>query len=355
LDLDAKEMKNLFPFHQTKAMQYAVVIHELEDRFGGTLRLISYHMSEIKKLPQIRQGEPDDFRGLINTVDAYLRLMDAQGGLGVGEQPMLNELILQKLVAEDHEDLETWLITAAKIKRTTVHRIRNWNNIREWATEKAFKLRQVQQASGRKARARTYTQPAITSSTQPAIAYNRPGFSPKYNYPFQKATKEFGTVVEEEEREEQENGAAANVVEGPQEESGSEVESDFYDCNHACTDACSQVYTVDDGKCAACDNDHPCHRCQTFREMTVPQRRRLIFTKKACFNCLVKGHNAQHCTSKYKCNQCGEPHHTLLHRDKKPAQQKTSGNQTNRRSGTYSSNARSNPSPQASGGGRSPQ
>ncbi|XP_055613352.1 uncharacterized protein LOC129759844 [Uranotaenia lowii] len=77
--------------------------------------------------------------------------------------------------------------------------------------------------------------------------------------------------------------------------------------------------------CFACnEKGHAIWHCTEFKALPVPQR--WDRTKRAgrCFNCLSWGHSVQKCSSKKRCSECGEAHHTLLHPvdavpEKKPA------------------------------------
>lgn len=66
-------------------------------------------------------------------------------------------------------------------------------------------------------------------------------------------------------------------------------------------------------KCQVCGDPHSVFSCDTFTQMSTPQRRDWAKANKACFNCLGSNHRVETCPSKYRCRECRRKHHTLLH------------------------------------------
>ena len=67
-------------------------------------------------------------------------------------------------------------------------------------------------------------------------------------------------------------------------------------------------------KCYSCDSAHRIERCPDFIGKSVRQRMILARYKGLCLNCLRKGHFASQCQSSFRCKQCQQPHHSLLHK-----------------------------------------
>ncbi|XP_029173242.1 uncharacterized protein LOC114942105 [Nylanderia fulva] len=65
--------------------------------------------------------------------------------------------------------------------------------------------------------------------------------------------------------------------------------------------------------CPLCKEQHPLRACPRFKGCSVEQRREQVRKRKACFNCLGQGHTTGACPSLFRCRQCNERHHTLLH------------------------------------------
>lgn len=83
---------------------------------------------------------------------------------------------------------------------------------------------------------------------------------------------------------------------------------------HAATSA------VINDKCKLCGLvKHSVFRCETFQNLSVTDRKKLVQSKGLCFNCLSTGHQQKQCTSS-NCKVCGNKHHTLLH-DSEPAKE----------------------------------
>ena len=71
----------------------------------------------------------------------------------------------------------------------------------------------------------------------------------------------------------------------------------------------------EDKKCGACDGTHQVLKCKKFKSMSVPERRKLVFDKKMCFNCLDTTHAARDCKKDPQCPTCTSKHHELVHLD----------------------------------------
>ena len=67
-------------------------------------------------------------------------------------------------------------------------------------------------------------------------------------------------------------------------------------------------------KCYICGLSHAIERCPEFTDKSVRQRSVLVRQKGHCMNCLRKGHFAAQCNSKFRCKECKQTHHTLLHK-----------------------------------------
>ncbi|XP_015765626.1 PREDICTED: uncharacterized protein LOC107344483 [Acropora digitifera] len=67
-------------------------------------------------------------------------------------------------------------------------------------------------------------------------------------------------------------------------------------------------------KCYSCGSAHRLERCPDFISKSVRQRIILAIYKGLCLNCLRKGHFATQCQSSFRCKQCQQLHHSLLHK-----------------------------------------
>ncbi|XP_055839162.1 uncharacterized protein LOC129907116 [Episyrphus balteatus] len=67
------------------------------------------------------------------------------------------------------------------------------------------------------------------------------------------------------------------------------------------------------GRCPKCSGAHPLFKCQLFKTLPVPERRKLVLRAKLCFNCMHDGHQTSSCSSTYRCHYCNDKHHSSLH------------------------------------------
>lgn len=65
--------------------------------------------------------------------------------------------------------------------------------------------------------------------------------------------------------------------------------------------------------CPICSELHFIRSCNTFLQMSIPDRRNIVKQHKVCFNCLVQGHLVPDCKNRHRCQNCNKSHHTLLH------------------------------------------
>ena len=67
--------------------------------------------------------------------------------------------------------------------------------------------------------------------------------------------------------------------------------------------------------CLLCKGDHRLGQCESFIGKSLDQRMVVIKDNGCCLRCLSRGHMSKECTSRNKCgtNNCGQPHHPLLH------------------------------------------
>ncbi|XP_056597979.1 uncharacterized protein LOC130433119 [Triplophysa dalaica] len=76
--------------------------------------------------------------------------------------------------------------------------------------------------------------------------------------------------------------------------------------------------------CLCCGDSHSIHKCQTFANKPVEEKKRLIFDNNLCFGCLRRGHNSRECRSKAICSICKKRHPTPLHEERSSAAADTS-------------------------------
>ena len=65
-------------------------------------------------------------------------------------------------------------------------------------------------------------------------------------------------------------------------------------------------------KCIFCAGDHENNCCGKAKELSLEVLKNLIKENRCCFKCLKRGHRAQFCKVKIKCDVCGKHHCTLV-------------------------------------------
>lgn len=65
--------------------------------------------------------------------------------------------------------------------------------------------------------------------------------------------------------------------------------------------------------CIFCDMvNHKALECRKVLKMPIVERRELVKSKRACFNCLQRGHQASQCRKNVSCTQCGRRHYAVI-------------------------------------------
>ena len=65
--------------------------------------------------------------------------------------------------------------------------------------------------------------------------------------------------------------------------------------------------------CPLCEGQHSLVKCSSFLKKSVDQRSDVIREKGLCYGCFKRGHMPASCLDRFTCEECGRPHHTLLH------------------------------------------
>ena len=72
-------------------------------------------------------------------------------------------------------------------------------------------------------------------------------------------------------------------------------------------------------ECSLCRPDkHPLHVCPKWSSFNINQRLGHIQAKGLCSNCLAGGHATSSCKSSYRCRECSQLHHTMIHQQPPP-------------------------------------
>ncbi|XP_011859229.1 PREDICTED: uncharacterized protein LOC105556738 [Vollenhovia emeryi] len=84
-------------------------------------------------------------------------------------------------------------------------------------------------------------------------------------------------------------------------------------------------------ECVICKGQHPLFKCVQFLSYTPERRFEFIKTSKRCYNCLAANHTLRDCKNEYRCRECQQKHHSLLHTSKSaglPCDESSSSNET---------------------------
>ncbi|XP_048576192.1 uncharacterized protein LOC116619385 [Nematostella vectensis] len=79
-----------------------------------------------------------------------------------------------------------------------------------------------------------------------------------------------------------------------------------------------QVDSPGQDRCLVCEDRHRLVYCDSFKSKPFKERRKIVYNKRLCRNCLKEGHFVDSCPSSGRCLKegCGLKHHTLLHSER---------------------------------------
>ena len=69
--------------------------------------------------------------------------------------------------------------------------------------------------------------------------------------------------------------------------------------------------TINNNYCPCCQRRHPLYKCCKLSSVTLQEENPVIQQNNICSNCLRTGHSTNHYTSKARCQQCKQKHHTI--------------------------------------------
>lgn len=68
---------------------------------------------------------------------------------------------------------------------------------------------------------------------------------------------------------------------------------------------------IDNRACKVCKGSHGVHKCQVFKKMTLPERKKCARDNELCYNCLNPSHSSRECKSS-ACRRCPDKKHNSL-------------------------------------------
>ena len=84
------------------------------------------------------------------------------------------------------------------------------------------------------------------------------------------------------------------------------------------TSFAASASTNSESTCILCKTEkHPLFACHQFKAMSHDKKISTLKSQDLCLNCLRPGHFVKQCKSLHRCRRCQNPHHTLLHVDRK--------------------------------------
>ena len=231
---------------------YDSAVRMLKDRFNRSDLIIASHLKSLRHLPMVKSShDVVGLRHLFTEIDVHTRGLGEQGQNSNHYGVFLAPMLFEKFPS----DLQLEWISDSR------HRTTDFDGLFKFL-KKAVEARE---------RCSSYGNNSSSSSSKPAEATMAAGQS-----------------------------AVA---------SSSRRSTDFRKPSVAT--ASGLVSAVQARVCNFCNASHSVFNCP----LAIPEKRRLVQTKRLCLNCLSSGHSVQDCASHHRCRVCRNAHHTSLHQD----------------------------------------
>ncbi|KAB7499740.1 hypothetical protein Anas_13690 [Armadillidium nasatum] len=147
-----------------------------------------------------------------------------------------------------------------------------------------------------------------------------PGFESFVKFVSEQARQAcFASPTLEAERETQGNGRP-NYKEAPRSKNARSFATEAAVTNNQ-RDRNVKKYT-----CIYCKQAHVLGTCNKFTNIPIQERRYFVKDRRLCLNCLRQGHVVKFCRNPNRCRTCNRPHHTLLHNETIPFEQRVPEN-----------------------------
>ena len=317
INKDKALLKAMFSTQAFTALAYKNIIYALETNFGGPSRAHAHLLKQLLKGDPLEYGSHSNVQLLRTRIDKYLELLAVHGINNMVEARTIFDIVVTNLMTE---------FQATKFREDAItHRYANPNSLEAlsgWLQERErnlqwtsthhnvdINLRQLTNKPNRKVR-------VYKISGQDSDGYEGWEDDVVHTFPTRPEKK----FIKDEIRDKRKPSTTLRVSE---EQSVSDTESlqtcseigeDFIDEEPQLLIQCLRTMGVRLPLCNVCNKErHVLHQCEVFRKMSVPDRLKLVNQQGRCDNCLHPRHRRKDCPSKFRCFECKEKHHSLLH------------------------------------------
>ena len=236
---------------------YAMIINRLEERYGGSTKLLNHYLTRIKRVAPIQEGQVDSLEELLDNANGYHAALATWGARDATTHSHYN-LLLNKFGPVLRMRYHSYMAEHPGGSDHDVEHLLHWAQmflLKPWRMEPlAFKKPQE-----RKQEHRQGQQPLRQPQDRPvAVDINkfRQQVPPGRHYQAQ-----------------------------AQQKTG----------------------------CPQCKAEHNLAQCKQFSKLEPEGRMEVVMKAAACFRCLSIGHRSRTCRVSNPCNKCKRKHHTLLH------------------------------------------
>ena len=297
LDLSSRRLYGIVPKDEYAPPTYAKLIIDLEDRFGGSDRLLNELSQEVTDHQDVIVGNVESLSTMISALFRYLKAQDELGDNSDGR--ILFRGVYKKLPRQYRLEYGRWIALHSKPSRSGLRSAKqvddqmNTSNLLEWMETHLSILRRE----------------ATICDVEREKMSNAAG---KGNKPKNSLPQKRTGSLSDESQEQSLNGSGTPPKRDCED---SEAEEYHYD-----SDTGHGYFITEEGNkgCQVCQQEHVIKRCPKFLMMTPKWRRDFIVEKrlKVCLNCLGPHHKCptpQPCPVDAEGGKCGRKHNRLIH------------------------------------------
>ena len=260
-------MNNIIAAAPPGRQGYAMLIKRLEEKYGGSTKLLNHYLSRMNRMHRVHEGQIDQLEELLDVATGYHAALEAWGGQDSATHSHFN-FILHKLESNLRMQYHTHLLQFPHNKECDVHHLIDWAHkylLGTWRLEPAMHKRQAPDRRQDKPDKNQHQgRPPPDRPAPPEINRFRQQVPPGRHY---------------------------------------------------------QANRIEEAKCPACAQEHPLADCKKFAKMNDEDKMSMVVRGGRCFRCLEAGHRSRTCKAGIKCTKCGKHHHVTLHNHLAPKPQ----------------------------------
>ena len=233
---------------------YAMLVNRLEEKFGGSTKLLNHYLTKLRKINQVLEGHVDNLEELLDNAHGYHAALASWGAQDATTHSHFT-FILNKFSPNLRLKYHLYVAEHPGNYQHDVDHLLAWAQkylLQPWRLE-PLAYKKPQERGMPAGRGQQFARQQPDRPAAPAVDKFRQQVPPGRHYQAQKQG------------------------------------------------------------CPKCKSEHGLAQCKQFQKLDAEQRMEVVMKAAACFRCLNVGHRSRTCKIANPCQKCKNKHHTLLH------------------------------------------